>query len=375
MLKFRIAAILAMAFLPVSGAFAETVTITDIAGRTIEVEAPVKRVILGEGRFLPTIGILDREDPTARIVGTMGDFEKLDPATYAQYLKAFPSVGDIPRMGSASESTFSVETAIAAKPDLAIFGYSSGHGPGARSVEVIGQLQAAGVPVLVVDFRMEPLLNTPKSIRLLAKAFGREAEAEEFLDFYDQELDRVASRLKNVVSRPSVFMELHVGLREACCSAMGDALMGRFITFAGGRNAFEGKIPGVAGTVSVEDILAADPDIYIGTAIGNMPRTKESGRRIILGTGADEDTGEATLAHALDRSGLENMRPVQSGRAYGIWHHFYNTPMSVAAIQAMAKWFHPDTFADLEPRKTLETYFERFQPVALDGQFWTGLPE
>ena len=121
MFKIRLAAILAMAFMPFSGALAEKVTITDIAGRTIEVEAPVKRVILGEGRFLPTIGILDREDPTARIVGTMGDFEKLDPATYAQYLKAFPSVGDIPRMGSASESTFSVETAIAAMGEAGYF--------------------------------------------------------------------------------------------------------------------------------------------------------------------------------------------------------------------------------------------------------------
>ena len=40
----------------------ETVTLTDIAGREVTVEVPVKHMILGEGRFLPSIGILDRRN-------------------------------------------------------------------------------------------------------------------------------------------------------------------------------------------------------------------------------------------------------------------------------------------------------------------------
>ncbi|MBO6838753.1 MAG: Fe3+-hydroxamate ABC transporter substrate-binding protein, partial [Alphaproteobacteria bacterium] len=59
----------------VSAQAKDLVTVTDLAGRTVEVAVPVQRIVLGEGRFLPSLGILDREDPTARIVGMMGDFE------------------------------------------------------------------------------------------------------------------------------------------------------------------------------------------------------------------------------------------------------------------------------------------------------------
>ena len=44
--------------------------------------------------------------------------------------------------------------------------------------------------------------------------------------------------------------------------------------------------------------------------------------------------------------------------------------MNVAAVQAMAKWIHPDRFKDLDPRATLQTLFERFQPVPLEGAYW-----
>jgi iron complex transport system substrate-binding protein len=371
--SFRIAAFLSLALAPLVPLEAAEIELTDIAGRTVRIEAPVERVILGEGRYLPTLAILDRDNPARRVVGTMSDFEKLDPATYSRYVAKFPAIDDIPRLGASGANSFSVETAITTRPDVAIFGHASGHGPGAKSIEVIAQLEAAGIPVVVIDFRIDPLVNSRKSIEILGKVFSREKEAAEFLEFYSRELERVEAGVRDIAHRPSIFIESHVGLRDSCCSAMGRQVLGRFITYAGGVNAFADKIPGVIGTVSVEDILTANPDIYIGTAVGNAPFDESSGKRIVLGAGVTKEMGSASLANAVDRTGVGQLAAVREGRAYGIWHHFYNTPMNVAAVQAMAKWIHPDKFRDLDPQATFAEYFRRFQPVELDGIYWTGL--
>lgn len=374
-MKFRLLAVALLVLAPLCPASAEPFTVTDIAGRTVTVNGPVSRIILGEGRFLPSLAILERGNPAARVVGMMGEFEQLDPSTYSQYVEKFPMIAEIPLLGKSGSSSFSVESAIAVKPDLAIFGMSSGHGPGAKSVEILAQLEAAGVPTIVIDFRMEPLINTPTSLELLGKVLGREREAKKFLDFYRHELERVESVLRTVTTRPDVFMESHVGLRDACCNAFGNAVMGRFIDFAGGHNIFGDRIPGAVGTISVEDLLVNQPDIYVGTAIGNVPVTEETGKRIVLGAKVSPEIGAASLETSTHRQGVSDLTAVREGRAYGLWHHFYNTPMSVVAVQALAKWFHPEEFAGLDPRTTLETFFERFQPFPVDGVYWTGLPQ
>lgn len=366
--------LLKLAFTPllftVSLAHADDITVTDLAGRTVTLSAPVNTMVLGEGRFLPSIAILDRDDPTKRIVGMMGEFKKLDPSTYAQYAQSFPQIENIPLIGSSGGATFNIETSLSARPDVAIFGVSSGHGPNDRSKTVLDQFASAGIPVLFVDFRIDPLVNTPKSLRLLGQIMGREAEAEEFLGFYDKELSKVADRVANVTKKPTVFMESRVGLRPACCEAIGNAMMGRFIEWAGGTNAYGEQIPGTHGMINREHLLVHQPDVYIGTAIGSEERMKTSPQFLALGAGTSKVAARQSLQHALARNELKSLTAVQQGQAFAIWHHFYNTPMNVAAVQVIAKWLHPDLFADLNPEETLKTYFEKFQPVPLDGTYW-----
>ncbi|UTW53733.1 ABC transporter substrate-binding protein [bacterium SCSIO 12827] len=352
---------------------AETITVTDLAGRQVTLDVPVKTLILGEGRFVPTLAILDPSDPSDRIVGMMGDFERFDSAGFAQYVKAFPRIKDIPQIGHGSAESFSLEKSISVKPDVAIFGLGSGHGPGARHKAILDRLAAAGVPVVVVDFRIEPLINTPKSIDLLGRIMGREVEAKAFNDFYAAELKRVEDGLKGVTDKPKVFIEIHVGGREDCCATMNEGMMGRFIDWAGGINIAEGKVPGAYGLLNPEYLLVAQPDIYMGTAIGAAGVKYPKPGRIVLGPSADETSARDTLLQATQRRTISGLKAVQAGRAHAIWHNFYNTPMNVAAVQAMAKWIHPDRFPKLDPRKTLETLFQRFQPVPLDGAYWVSL--
>jgi iron complex transport system substrate-binding protein len=352
----------------------ETITITDLAGRTVTLSTPVQHLILGEGRFLPTLGLFDQDDPAKRVVGMMGEFEKLDPAGYAQYIKHFPHINDIPKIGGNGEATFSAEKAFSVKPDVALFGMGSGHGPNDKSATVIAQLEAAGIPVIVLDFRVEPLENTQKSIEILGRILGQKDRATEFLTFYNTRLNLIETRLKDVTERPRVFIEAHAGMLPQCCRSFGRKMMGRFIEWAGGINAFGDLIPGAVAEVNQEQLLVTQPDIYIATAVGSQMTMDKTPNIIALGAGTQKEAALKTFENVLNRPGISRLDAVKNGHSYSIWHHFYNTPMNIAAVEVMAKWFHPDLFKDLDPDKTLKTYFDKFQAVPLDGVYWINQP-
>ncbi|MGE0425651.1 MAG: ABC transporter substrate-binding protein [Reyranellaceae bacterium] len=347
----------------------DRIEIVDLAGRTVRVPAKVERVVLGEGRLVPVLGIFDRDDPVRRVVGMMGEFELLDPAGYAQYLQRFPAIARVPRIGRSSSDSFSVEKAIALQADVAIFGVE-GHGPSSRAKELIAQLEAAGTVIVFVDFRQKPLTNTRRSIEILGQVLGRQKEAADFLAFYDSQLAIVTTRLAGVSRKPSVFLESRVGLNEQCCETMVAGMMGDFVAAAGGANIARGIVPGAHGTVSNEYLLQHQPAVYIGTAIGAASTAGKMPTRIVLGAGVSADVARASLERATKRTGIAELDAVRQGRAFAIWHHFYNTPLHVAAIQAIARWLHPALFADVDPRATLRVLFERHQAVPLDGAYW-----
>lgn len=354
----------------------ETVTLTDVAGREVTLEVPVKHMILGEGRFLPSLGILDPENPVRWVAGMMGEFKALDPASFDQYRAKFPEIDDIPLIGRTGQDTFSVEKAVTVEPDVAIFGMSGAHGPGSQSYEVLSVMGAAHIPVVMIDFRAKPFENTPKSIRLLGKLMGKEEQAEAFVEFYDENLKKVTSRTPQITETPSVFLESRVGLGDHCCEAMGNEMIGKFVTLAGGKNIFADDIPGVISQVSLEKVIFTDPDIYVTTAIGSAGLGEEiNSKRIILGAKTNADQARASLARSMERTGLSQLTAVKNRRVYSVWHHVYNNPINVFTLQAMAKWLHPAEFADLDPDAGLKTFYEQFQAVDLGGVYWIGLDD
>jgi len=356
-----------------AGGPAAALEITDVTDRTVELDGPAQRVILGEGRLLYALGALGLEDPVGRVAGMLNDFRRLDPAGYARFQAAYPAIDEVATFGQTSEASVSIETAIALQPDAAIFS-TGGHGPGERSELMIQALKQAGIPVVFVDFRTDPLANTPRSMRVIGQVLGAERAAQTFADFYAAEAARVTGRLQGAeVRRPQVLLEVHVGLREQCCFSLADGSLADLIAAAGGRNLAAGRLPGAAGMLNLEMVLAEQPDIYLGTAIGSESGPMAAPGRIVLGPGVSDATARESLAAALDRTGVGELRAVQRGRAFGIWHHLYNSPLNLYALQRFAKWFHSELFADLRPEATLAKLLRRFDPVDLSGVYGVGL--
>jgi len=352
-------------------AAAQTV-ITDLAGRSVRLPAKVERILLGEDRLLAALAIVEQGDPSRRLVGMMGDFERVDPDGYAAWLARFAHLGQVPRLGRGQAGGFSDEAALALRPQVAIFGLGSGHGPSERERETLARLEAAGVVIVFVDFRHEPLLNTPRSMLVLGQVMGNLAAAQAFNRVWQEQLALVQQRLVGAPAGPSVFLESRVGLSADCCESLV-GMLGKLVDAAGGQNLAKGLIPGEHGRLNPELLLARQPQVYVGTAVGSLGTQVSAPLRIVLGAGVSEAVARSSLQRSLQRPTLQALNAVRQGRAYALWHHFYNSPFNVVALQVLAKWFYPQRFADVQPRRTLEQLYAQFQPIALQGEYWVSL--
>ena len=197
----------------------------------------------------------------------------------------------------------------------------------------------------------------------ISELLGREPEAKAYLDLYDRHLARVTERVAGLSDkqRPKVFLELLAGVWQAPGHTTGKSGLGSLVAAVGGHNIGADVVPGAVGDVSVEYVLQADPDVYIAT--GNRAPG------VLLGAGVATDTARQSLAHITARPEFAQLRPIQAGQAHGLWHDFYNSPFNILAIEAMARWIHPERFKDLDPQATLAE-INRLLNIGLDGQYW-----
>lgn len=347
------------------GLHAQPITVTDVVGREVTIPQPAKRVILGEGRQLITLSLLV-PDPVAIVAGWTGDFAKSGGLLYEDYRKRFPALDDIPLIGTSGKETVSTEQIIALKPDLAIFGAGS-HGPDAKSADVIRTLEAAGIPIVFIDFRLHPFKNTVPSMELLGKVLGREQQANEFVAFYNRRINHIRGTLAKHtdLQKPKVYMEMIRG--AAPPGSPGNGNLGEFIEFAGGNN-IGTILPGEVGTLNMEYVISEQPDVYITTGIA-----KPGEEGIVIGQQVYTYQTQESLAKHASRAVVSPLNAVKENRVYAMWHLFYDSPLNIAAVEAIAKWTHPELFGKLQPHGVLKEINERFLAVPLKGVYFAEL--
>ncbi|MEO3474318.1 ABC transporter substrate-binding protein [Roseomonas sp. CAU 1739] len=352
---------------------ADAIATTDLAGRTVTLRAPARKVILGEGRLMYGFSTLVPRAPFERVVGWADDMIMFDPGTWRKYRAAVPQAEALPRFSNAVNADFSVERAIALDPDLVLFPLSA-H----QRMEATGtydKLARAGIATAVVDFREQPSQNTTPSIEVLGRLLGLDAEARAFNDYFLRETRRVSSRVWNLPAnrRTAVLMERAAGYDpNSCCQTFGNANLGVTLQEAGGINWGTGRFPGLGGTVNPETIFSDDPEVIIGTG-ADWTEGMPGSRGVPFGYEATPERVQAALRALAERPGWPSLRAVKSKRFYSIYHQFYTSPAHLVALQVFAKWLYPQAFADLDPDATWRIYHERFSPIPLSGVFWAQL--
>lgn len=338
--------------------------LVDLRGRTLDVSPPLQRLSIDDGRYLIALALI-HPDPVSVLSAWSGDVHRISPEMYDAFVEAFPTLADLPRTPSSAEE-FNVEAVLAAAPQAAIV--SLGSGPTDTQV---AQLEGAGVAVAFIDFFTRPFENQGPSLRLLGRLIGRETEAEAYNVFRQHRLDRIRDRVSSLAEddRPTVFMEAHAGGAD-CCNSPGRGNVGDYIEFVGGRNIGAEAIQAPSGKLSLEFVIDRDPDVYIPT--GGPHMAARDG--FVVGPQFSPEQSLETLRRVASRRGISSLSAVRNGRTHGLSHQLINSPVDVVATEALAKWIHPELFADLNPRATLNEINERFLAVPYRGDYWTDLP-
>ena len=343
---------------------ASAATLTDVTGHRIELAAPAQRILIDDGRFLLALSLV-HPDPVSVLAAWPRDVNRIGKRTYEAYRAKFPAIDQLAKVAS-SAGTLSVEQVVAARPDLAVF--SLGSRP---SAEETAKIEAAGIPVAVIDFFIHPLANLDPSLRLLAAATGREAQAEAFLAFRRNRLDAIAAKVTTLdpAARPKVFLEPHAAMTGDCCNSPGRGNVGDIVTFVGGRNIGESVIPGPFGKLGLEFVLSQNPGVYIATGGSHMEGTPG----LLVGPEYSEARARETLRGVVARPGFSGLAAVRDGRVHGLAHQLLNSPLDILTVEILATWIHPELFASLDPDATRRLVNEQFLAVPVEGPNWVDL--
>lgn len=333
--------------------------ITDMDNQKVTLDKEPQHVILQDGRDVLALALLDREDPFRRVVAWNNLPKKQDPQTWDLLKKAWPEATKILDMGFNDQGQVNLESVIAEKPDLMIAQLRAK--AALKQTGVLDTMQRLHIPVVFVDYELHPAQNTANSVTLLGKVLNQEARAKEYTDFYHQRWDAIQQQIAQVKQKPTVFIEPIAGNSDSCCFTHGHNGWGGLVEAVGGKNIGSSLLPGSSGFVALEKIIAMKPDVYI------MSGSKRPNNNVLpFGYNVSLNDVAVTFNKLINRTGLQQITPVKEGRAYGIYHHFYNHPYNIIGMEILAKDLYPARFATLNPEADFHQIVTRFTKLPDD---------
>lgn len=335
-------------------------SIQDVLGRTVEVEAPAKRVLLGF--YFEDYMAVGGEKAFDKVVGISREaWAGWRAANWALHVAHRPSLKDIPDVGEVEAQTFSVEKALALKPDVVVLADWQYKGMGSD----IKRLEAAKIPVVVVDYNAQTLERHLASTKVLGQLTGETARAERINAEYKDAIDQVQSRIAQAkLPKPRVYIEFGNKGPTEYSFTYGKNMWGAMAAVAGGDNI---AAPFVEwwGPMNPEQVLASRPEVVL---IAGTESTKNQAA-MLMGQGVDKAQAAQRLAGFTGRNGWAEMPAVKTNRVYGIYQGASRTISDYVMVQYMAKALYPTLFKDLNPETNYLDFYKRYLPVIPTGTF------
>lgn len=244
-----------------------SVTITDMYGREVSLDAPATRIVALTAADCEILCALGCEDA---LVGR---------GAYCDYPE---SILDVPVVQSGAETN--IEEILALAPQVVLMGDM------AQSQEQVAQLEQNGVRVVISD--ANDIAGTYTAIRMTGALMGRDEAAEALIADMQQTFDAIAAKAEN--SGKTVYFEVSP-LEWGLWTAGANTFMDELATVCGLTNAFA-DVDGWAA-ISEEQVLARDPDYIVTIAMYY-------------------GEGETPVEEILGREGWQGMKAVQSGNVY-----------------------------------------------------------
>jgi iron complex transport system substrate-binding protein len=210
------------------------ISVTDDTGNTLRLQTPATRIVALSPHLAET---LYAAGAGGRVVGAVSFSD------YPEGAKAIRRVGDAGRID--------LEAVAALKPDL-ILAWQSGN-PAAQ----VARLKSLGFPVFVVEpQRVEDVASQIERIGVLTGIRAAEASAAAYRE-------RLASLARAQIGKPPVTVFYQIW-HSPLITVGGPQIISDLIRLCGGSNIFS-SLATVAPVVTVEAVLAADPEVIIAS--------------------------------------------------------------------------------------------------------------
>ncbi len=355
-------ALLALPF--AAGAAHAATSITDVLGRKVVLKAPPERIVVGFNfeEFTAVAG----PQGWQRVVGLSRSlWEGWRTSSFRRYSAVLPNLAGLPEIGNAEDGNFNMEALLALRPDLLImpqWGFSV-------LSQQMAQLEALGVPVVVIDYNAQDPAKHVASTRAIASATGNEARGEALAQLYLSSLADIRARAAKAGTHPRVYVELGQAGPGSIGNTYTTGMWGRILDLIGAQNIATGRIAAAWGPQNPEYILAANPEaVFIaGSSWANRPQA------VITGCEAEETLTRARLAAYARRDGWDRLDAVRNGQVFAIEHGLCRSLWDFTAIQFIAKGLWPAAFADVYPVAALAKYHADWLPVRFEGTWMTRL--
>lgn len=358
-MKALLGCLAACLLLSAVSANAAPIEITDAIGRKVTVGAPAQRIVINFN-FEEFTAIAGKEG-WSKVVGmSRTPWESWRPAIFSRYRAVIPNLAAMPDVGFTEDNSFSAEKVIALRPDLLVLAEWAWTALETQRK----QIEAAGVPILVIDYNAQSLERHLASTRALGKATGHEARAEELAQLYEREHRDVLARVaRSKAPRKLVYVELGQGGAGVIGNSYSGTMWGKILNLLGAENLADGKLAGPWGPIHAEQVLASNPDVIFlaGSSWVNRPAAVKTGYD------ATPEITRASLAPYAKRPGWADLKAVKSGSLHAIEHGLARTLFDFVAMQYIAKQLYPDAFQDVDPEASFKAYHATYLPVAYSG--------
>jgi iron complex transport system substrate-binding protein len=298
---------------------AETRSVTDMAGRTVQLPVRIERVVtLGS---LPVLNSFVFTMGEARTIQNgLADFGK---SPHWKYQTVFaPHLARLPTMQQPNREP-NLEAILLAAPDVVLTMHRA-------SVDL---LKATGIPTVFLAWR-EPE-DVKACMTLLGEVFGKPDVAARYRRYFDDTLARVAAPLRAVPAsaRPRVLYLHPETLTQPRLIAEW------WIPAAGGISLTNDGRTAESRTFTLEQVIHWDPDILIVT-----------GPKDVAALAAD--------------TSLKQLRAVRQRRVYVVpvgAHTWANrTAEQPLTVLWAARTFHPERFPLLDLAAEVKTFYREF---------------
>ncbi|HJH28503.1 MAG TPA: ABC transporter substrate-binding protein [Methanosarcinaceae archaeon] len=321
-------------------------TVFDADDKIVTVPQPIDRIVVYHHQCAEMLQVLDLDD---KVVGVRDTFET--------QFRRFPVISAKPSIGSGDSPD--IEAILSVEPDV-VMAYT--FYPEHESLDdklpdhiAVLRMGCSGIGELGGTEDIDAVREEAIKLGYIFDAIG---EAERYLEWHDKYVDEISKRISEIPDdeRLRVFVESSGGTDLARTGIGGGHPAHGLCLLAGGINIGAGCIPvdldgsGCEyGDIEVEWILDQNPEVILGRAMGSGIRPYELDDNALLKAYHDE---------IKSLPGSENVAAVKNDRVYLITNDHAITPNYPSALAAMAKWFYPDRFEDMDPQAIHQEYMD-----------------